>query len=101
VAGLIKIGTGETDAAAGNHTHNLTISSSSNNASITLSQGSTYQLTAGGSTYTFQMPAASTVTLNGTSTTSASFYAPTSASTSAGTKGYFLKSNGSGSAPSW
>ena len=39
---------------------------------------------------------ASSVTLNGTSTTSASFYAPTSA----GTNGYVLKSSGSG-APTW
>ena len=41
------------------------------------------------------IPAAS-ITLNGTSTTSASFYAPTTA----GTTGYYLKSNGSG-APTW
>lgn len=38
----------------------------------------------------------STVTLNGVSTTTASFYAPTTA----GTSGYYLKSNGSG-APTW
>ena len=37
-----------------------------------------------------------TITLNGSSTTSPSFYAPTSA----GTSGYYLKSNGSG-APTW
>lgn len=37
-----------------------------------------------------------TITLNGSSTTSPSFYAPTSA----GTSGYYLKSNGSG-APIW
>lgn len=37
-----------------------------------------------------------TITLNGSSTTSPSFYAPTSV----GTSGYYLKSNGSG-APSW
>lgn len=37
-----------------------------------------------------------TITLNGSSTTSPSFYAPTSA----GTSGYFLKSNGTG-APTW
>ena len=37
-----------------------------------------------------------TVTLNGSATTSPSFYAPTSA----GTSGYYLKSNGSG-APTW
>ena len=80
-AGIIKIGTKDSDAAAGNHTHPLTISSSSNNASITLSQGSTYQLTAGGKTYTFKMPAAATITLNGEPKPSASFYAPTSAGT--------------------
>lgn len=37
-----------------------------------------------------------TISLNGSSTTSASFYAPTTA----GTSGYYLKSNGSG-APTW
>lgn len=37
-----------------------------------------------------------TITLNGSSTTSPSFYAPTTA----GTDGYYLKSNGSG-APTW
>ena len=37
-----------------------------------------------------------TITLNGSTTTSPSFYAPTSA----GTNGYYLKSNGSG-APTW
>lgn len=37
-----------------------------------------------------------TITLNGSSTTSPSFYAPTSV----GTSGYYLKSNGSG-APTW
>lgn len=37
-----------------------------------------------------------TITLNGSSTTSPSFYAPTTA----GTSGYYLKSNGSG-APTW
>ena len=37
------------------------------------------------------------ITLNGSSTSSASFYAPTSA----GTSGYYLKSNGSNSAPTW
>lgn len=40
---------------------------------------------------------ASTVNLNGADTTSAKFYAPTAA----GTSGYILKSNGSGTAPTW
>ena len=42
------------------------------------------------------IPTVPTITLNGSSTTSPSFYAPTSA----GTSGYVLKSNGSG-APTW
>lgn len=42
------------------------------------------------------IPTIPTITLNGTATTSPSFYAPTTA----GTSGYVLKSNGSG-APTW
>ena len=42
------------------------------------------------------IPTVPTITLNGSDTTSPSFYAPTSA----GTNGYVLKSNGSG-APTW
>ena len=42
------------------------------------------------------IPTVPTITLNGSSTTSPSFYAPTSA----GTSGYYLKSSGSG-APTW
>lgn len=42
------------------------------------------------------IPTVPSITLNGSSTTSPNFYAPTSA----GTSGYYLKSNGSG-APSW
>lgn len=45
---------------------------------------------------TSDIPTVPTITLNGSSSTSPSFYAPTSA----GTNGYVLKSNGSG-APSW
>ena len=45
---------------------------------------------------TSDIPTVPTITLNGTSTTTPSFYAPTTA----GTNGYFLKSNGSG-APTW
>ncbi len=45
---------------------------------------------------TSDIPTVPTITLNGTATTSPSFYAPTSA----GTNGYVLKSNGSGE-PSW
>lgn len=45
---------------------------------------------------TSDIPTVPTISLNGSSTTSASFYAPTTA----GTSGYVLSSNGSG-APSW
>lgn len=45
---------------------------------------------------TSDIPTVPTITLNGSSTTSPSFYAPTTA----GTDGYYLKSNGSG-APTW
>ena len=45
---------------------------------------------------TSDIPTVPTITLNGSSTTSPSFYAPTSA----GTSGQYLKSNGS-SAPTW
>ena len=45
---------------------------------------------------TSDIPTVPTITLNGSTTTSPSFYAPTGA----GTSGYYLKSNGSG-APSW
>ena len=45
---------------------------------------------------TSDIPTVPSITLNGSSTTSPSFYAPTSA----GTSGYVLQSNGSG-APSW
>ena len=82
-AGIIKIGTGSTDAAAGNHTHTLSIATTTETSnSITLDQGTKYKLTAGGSTYIFTMPAASTVTLNGASSASPSFYAPTGSGSS-------------------
>ena len=41
--------------AASNHTHNLTMATDTGTASITLSSGEKYKLTAGGKTYVFQM----------------------------------------------
>lgn len=41
--------------AASNHTHNLTMATDTGTASITLSSGKKYKLTAGGKTYVFQM----------------------------------------------
>ena len=50
------VGTGATDAAAGNHTHSLSLATSTGTSSITLSASSKYLLTAGGSTYIFTTP---------------------------------------------
>lgn len=61
--------------------------------SLTSSHTLTFPDKAGTIALTSDIP---TITLNGTATTSPSFYAPTSA----GTSGYYLKSNGSGE-PSW
>ena len=65
-------------------------------AGTSLTSGGKFTLTAGSKTVSFTMPTIPSITLNGSSTTSPSFYAPTGA----GTSGYYLKSNGSG-APSW
>ena len=99
LAFTIPTGTTASTVAIGNHTHSLSIAASTGTNQLTLSHGGKYQLTAGGSTYIFTMPSVGTIptiTLNGSATTTPSFYAPTSA----GTNGYVLKSNGSG-APSW
>ena len=52
----LTIGSTSTTAAAGNHTHSLDIATSTGTNSITLSAGTKYQLTAGGSTYIFTTP---------------------------------------------
>lgn len=76
----------------------LTLASGST-AGTALSHGGKYTLTAGSKTVSFTMPSVGTIpsiTLNGSTTTSPSFYAPTGA----GTSGQYLKSSGSG-APTW
>lgn len=95
----ITLSASDVGAATSGHTHATTIATSTGTNQITLSHGAKYSITAGGTSYVFTMPSAPSVpsiTLNGSSTTSPSFYAPTSA----GTSGYYLKSNGSG-APTW
>ena len=52
----LTIGTSSTTAAAGNHTHGLSIAASSGANAITLAASTKYQLTAGGSTYIFTTP---------------------------------------------
>lgn len=52
----LTIGTTASTAAAGNHTHGLSIAADSGTASINLAANTTYKLTAGGSTYIFKTP---------------------------------------------
>ena len=51
------VGTGASDAAAGNHTHAISIATSTGTNQITLAHGGKYQITAGGQSYIFTMPA--------------------------------------------
>ena len=95
-AGIAKLGASGGAATYG-HTHTTSVAKvTSGTSSVTLEYSAMYKITAGGTDTIITMPAGSAVTLNGTSTTSASFYAPTGA----GTSGQYLKSSGSG-APSW
>ena len=55
-AGIIQIGTGASNAAAGNHTHSTTLATDTGTSSITLAHGSKYKLTAGGTSVIFTMP---------------------------------------------
>lgn len=79
---LIKFGN-----SSNSYTTSLNSGTPGSNVTLTL------PITTGTLALTSQIPA---VTLNGSSTTSPNFYAPTSV----GTNGYYLKSNGSG-APAW
>lgn len=54
--GVVKIGTTASDAAAGNHTHSITLASDSGTSSISLAHGGKYKLTAGGNSVIFTMP---------------------------------------------
>lgn len=56
--GIIQIGTGATNAAAGNHTHATTIiqDNTTSTNQLTLTFGTKYKLTAGGTNYIFTMP---------------------------------------------
>lgn len=55
-AGIIKIGTTASDAAAGNHSHSISLSATGT-ATINLAHDTTYTLTAGGNSVVFKMPA--------------------------------------------
>ena len=60
------VGTGATDAAAGNHTHGLSIAADSGTNQLTLAASTKYKITAGGSTYIFTTPPNSTYNFGGT-----------------------------------
>ena len=65
-----SLGDTSTTAAAGNHTHTLSLATTTDDSSITLSPATKYKLTAGGSTYVFTTPSdtkvTSTLTSSGT-----------------------------------
>ena len=116
--GFIYIGTNGTTTTVG--TANLTLGNATASGTVNNKRGQIYlygastgrtrintNVTSGTSTVSFpdkggtvaltdDIPTVPTITLNGSSTTSPSFYAPASV----GTNGYYLKSNGSG-APTW
>lgn len=50
------VGTGASDAAAGNHTHGISLATDSGTNQITLAHGTKYKLTAGGQSVIFTMP---------------------------------------------
>lgn len=76
----LAIGTTASTAAAGNHTHGLSIAADSGTNALTLAASTKYKLTAGGSTYIFTTPP-NTVT---TATTTGSGNAVTAISASNG-----------------
>jgi hypothetical protein len=99
IAITLPTGTTSTTVALGNHTHSLSLAETTNTPDLALTFNKAYQITGSGNTFVFttpQLPTIPTISLNGSSTTSPSFYAPTSA----GSSGYVLQSNGSG-APTW
>lgn len=58
------VGTGASDAAAGNHTHGISLATDSGTSTVTLAHNTTYKLTAGGQSVIFKTP-----TDNNTNTT--------------------------------
>lgn len=62
VAGIIKIGTDATMAAAGNHTHTISLDEDTGTSAITLTSAGKYKLTAGGNSVIFTMPTSNNYT---------------------------------------
>lgn len=55
-AGIVKLGIASGTAAQGNHTHDISLGTSTGTSSITLNHSGKYQLTAGGKSVIFTMP---------------------------------------------
>ena len=91
----LAIGTTASTAAAGNHTHTLSIAADSGTNDLTLAHGTKYKLTAGGSTFIFTMPASGNTDTKVTSVDN--HYAPTANANSeltaslSGTAGTYAK----------
>jgi len=63
------VGTGASDAAAGNHTHGISIATDSGTNQLTMAANTKYKLTAGGQSYIFTTPPDTNTTYNFTGTT--------------------------------
>ena len=55
-AGIVKLGSGASDAAAGNHTHTTALTVDTGTSDITLTFDGKYKLTAGDTSVVFTMP---------------------------------------------
>ena len=92
--GAVSLSASDVGAATSNHTHTLSMATSSGTSSISLSANTKYQLTAGGSTYIFTTPVDNN-TWNANSATVAGYVA-----SPASTPGVTWKTNSSGT-PNW
>ena len=76
----LAIGTTATTAAAGNHTHTLSIATDTGTNALTLAFGTKYKLTAGGNSFIFTMPSNPDtdvkVKVNATNPTTGTWYYP-------------------------
>lgn len=86
----LALGSTASTAAAGNHTHTTSLASSTGTSTVSLSAGSKYQITAGGTSVIFTTPSDSDTKVSTAAVTSGTTYYPVvgSNSTAAATKYY-------------
>lgn len=89
---LLAIGDTATTAAAGNHTHDITLATSTGTSTITLASAGKYQLTAGGKSVIFTMPTLLTLGSSSTEAAAGNHTHTTSIATSTGTSAITLAS---------